>query len=55
LKHSLLLEPCRAISADFPEEIIMTAALSISKFITKNLLINLAVIALLHGVFYVFG
>lgn len=33
----------------------MTKVLSITKFITKNLLINLAVICVLHGVFYVFG
>jgi hypothetical protein len=33
----------------------MAAILSIGKFITKNLLISLAVIAVLHAVFYVFG
>jgi hypothetical protein len=33
----------------------MSTILSVSKFITKNLLISLAVIAVLHGVFYVFG
>lgn len=33
----------------------MAAVMNLSKTITKSLLINLAVIALLHGVFYVFG
>lgn len=33
----------------------MAAILSVGKSITKSLLINLAVIAALHAVFYVFG